>query len=244
MELPVAEIWYGIEPHTDGVIRLRETHIHPYWSGSIWLVRGAERDLVIDSGTGMVPLGPVIAAISDEPALAVALCHYYDHAGGLYSFEERACHPLEAESLTVPPQTWKNFVGTNALSALPYSGFQIQDYAMSAAPPTRLLEEGAIIDLGARCLEVLHIPGRTPGSLALWESARGFLFGGETLFIDPDRFDFPPKNVALYEASLRRLGELPVTTVFGGHYGGFSAAELHNLINDETGCYRESASDR
>ena len=119
MERPVAELWYGIEPYPGDVVRLREVHIHPYWSGSIWLVRGRERDVVVETGTGMVPPGPVVAAITDRPVLAVALSHYYDHAGGLSSFDERACHALDADLLAHPPRTWGNFVKADPFSALP-----------------------------------------------------------------------------------------------------------------------------
>ena len=100
MAKPIAETWYGIDPCPGGVLRLREAHVDPYMSGDIWLVRGAERDLVVDSGMGILPPGPVIAGLSDKPVLAVALCSYYDHAGGMYSFEKRLCHSLDADAIT------------------------------------------------------------------------------------------------------------------------------------------------
>ena len=100
MAKPIAETWYGIDPCPGGVLRLREAPVDPYMSGDIWLVRGAERDLVVDSGMGILPPGPVIAGLSDKPVLAVALCSYYDHAGGMYSFEKRLCHSLDADAIT------------------------------------------------------------------------------------------------------------------------------------------------
>ena len=87
MAKPIAETWYGIDPCPGGVLRVRETHVDPYMSGDIWLVRGAERDLVVDSGMGILPPGPVIAGLSEKPILAVALCSYYDHAGGMIGNE-------------------------------------------------------------------------------------------------------------------------------------------------------------
>ena len=230
MAKPIAETWYGIDPCPGGVLRLREAHVDPYMSGDIWLVRGAERDLVVDSGIGILPLGPVIAGLSDKPILAIALCSYYDHAGGMYSFENRLCHALDADAIAEGTDPITADVGDDMLLALPYAGYSILSHRMMPAPPTRILGEGDRIDLGDRAFEVLHIPGRTPGSIALWEAATGFLFTGETLFFDPLDRDFPPADAALYGRSLRRLTALPVTTVFGGHYGSFAGDRMTALI--------------
>ncbi len=237
--IPIAENWYGIEKYPDGITRLRETEIDPYLSGSIWVISGSDLELVVDSGTGIMPPYPVISAISEKPLIAVALCHYYDHAGGMYSFKERACHRLEADALANPLNDWIDFGFAKKckLSALPYANFDINDYSRKSASPTRLLEDGQIFDLGNRILEVLHIPGRTPGSIALWEEQTGFLFAGESLFIDPKNRHFPPEDNSEYEKSLLRVRNLPVTRAFGGHYESFSLEDLNKLIDDEIGRY-------
>ncbi len=237
--LPVAKSWYGVDSWPGDITRLREIHIDPCWAGSVWLVQGSERDLLVDSGTGIVPLAPLIAELTPRSVLAVALCSNFDHSCGFYSFDERACHALEAEALTHPKlRDLSDYLGVdNRLLAVPSAGFRLEDYVLPGAAPTQLVEDGDIIDLGNRQLEVMHIPGRSPGSVALWEAATGYLFGGETLFIDPDKRDFPAQDTADYEASLKRLGKLPVTTVFGGHYSSFSAAALAQLIEAEIGRY-------
>jgi glyoxylase-like metal-dependent hydrolase (beta-lactamase superfamily II) len=45
--------------------------------------------------------------------------------------------------------------------------------------PTRVVEEGDVIDLGDRTLTVLHLPGHTPGEIGLWEEATRTLFAGD-----------------------------------------------------------------
>lgn len=239
LDLPIAEAWYGVESHPGGITRVYEKYLDPYYSGSIWVISGTDRDLVVDTGTGIVPLAPFISTISGKALTAVALCHYYDHAGGMYSFDARACHRLEAEALSHPSKDWIDFgfIQDSGLSALPWSDFKINDYSRKPATPTQILEDDDVIDIGGRQLRALHIPGRTSGSLALWEENTGYLFGGETLFIDPNDYDFPPENTACYESSLRKLAKLPVTTVFGGHYGSFSGEELQHLIAHEIGRY-------
>lgn len=240
MSLPITDTWYGAETYADNIIRVYEKYIDAYWSGSIWLVRGAHADLVVDTGTGIVPPAPFIATLTNKPIIAVALCHYYDHAGGLYSFDTRLCHRLEATAITNPVEDLSDsFIIDSQVSALPYQGFNLRAYTRRSAQPTQLLDDGDIIDIGNRELKVIHIPGCTPGSIALWEEKSGYIFGGETLFVDPNNWDFPPEDIALYESSLKKISTLPVTKVFGGHYGCFSQDEMQHLIRNEIGRYAQ-----
>ncbi len=239
MKLPVAENWYRIDSYPDNIFRLTEKHIDPYWSGNIWLVVGSDKALIVDAGTGIVPPSTVASSITVKPVIAVALCCFYDHSGGLYSFSERACHHLEVDAIVDDSydRLAGNFIKNARFSALPYEDFCLRDYAAKSTKPNNILREADTIDLGDRQFEVLHIPGRTPGSIALWEEKSGYLFGGESLFIDPDKNHFPPQDVIRYEDSLRRLGKLPVVSVFGGHFERFSPKELEQLIKNEIGRY-------
>ena len=59
---------------------------------------------------------------------------------------------------------------------LPPGGYSSEAYRVTPAPATRLLAEGDTIDLGDRHFTVLHTPGHSPGSIALWEvGARRFV---------------------------------------------------------------------
>ena len=49
---PVANVWYSIEACKNDILMLRESNIDPYAVGDIWLVRGRDRDLVVDTGPG------------------------------------------------------------------------------------------------------------------------------------------------------------------------------------------------
>ena len=237
MTLPIAQTWYGIEPCEGGIVRLREAHVDPYLSGDFWLVRGKAMDLVVDTGAGIVPPAPVVEAIAGRAPLAVALCYFYDHAGGLYSFENRACHPLDAEALAEGRNAITGYVCPEMVSALPWPGYDVMTYRLETRPATRLLEEGDVIDLGDRQFEVLHVPGRSLGSIAIWEPATGFLFTGDTLLDDPLERDFPVADPVAFRASLARLASLPVQRVFAGHYGGFDRARMLELIGSEIARY-------
>ncbi len=234
MGKPVAEFWYAIQMRDNGILRLNEVHIDPYAVGDIWLLRGSEKDLAVDTGSGIVPPAPMIEAISGKPVLAVALNSFYDHAGGWHSFAERACHRLEAPALADPSEESSlasMYLTDERLFALPRTGYAAADYRMVGAEATRRLEDGDIISLGDRSLEVLHMPGRSPGGIALWESETGSLFTSDMLYDGDHGLAWPPDDPRAYIASLRRMGELPVSTVYPGHYGPFDATRMRALID-------------
>ena len=233
---PVADLWFSIEPRDNDIILLRESHIDPYAVGDIWLVRGVERDLVVDTGSGIVSPAPLVEAVAGKPVTAVALNCYYDHAGGWHNFADRACHPLDAPNLASPDAQRAavgDYLNNTTLWSLPWEGYRVEDFAMTPAKPTRLVEDGDSFDLGDRTLEVLHIPGRSPGGLAIWEAATGSLFTSDMLYDGDHGLAWPPGDPATYCASLRRMRQLPVKRVYAGHYGTMDRQRMVEVIDEQ-----------
>jgi glyoxylase-like metal-dependent hydrolase (beta-lactamase superfamily II) len=85
--------------------------------------------------------------------------------------------------------------------------------------PTRLLYEGDCLGT----LQVLHLPGHTPGSAGFYDKDAGILFSGDTLFVDGvGCTDLPGGDMAQLESSLRRLFALPATVcIYPGHGSPF-----------------------
>lgn len=233
---PVADLWFSIEPHDNGIILLRESHIDPYAVGDIWLVRGSKRDLVVDTGSGIVSPAPLVEAIAGKPVIAVALNCYYDHAGGWHSFSDRACHPLDAPNLASPVAEQAvvgDYLNNATLWSLPWQGYRVEDFAITPAKPTRLVEDGDRFDLGDRTLAVLHVPGRSPGGLAIWEAETGSLFTSDMLYDGDHGLAWPPDDPQSYCSSLRRMRRLPVSCVYAGHYGTMDRRRMLEVIDEQ-----------
>lgn len=83
--------------------------------------------------------------------------------------------------------------------------------------PDRMLRDGETLTLGATTFEIIHIPGHTPGHIAL--VGGGACLSGDVIFrIGCGRTDLPGGNMAALERSLRRLLELPDDiTIYPGH---------------------------
>ena len=250
MRLPVlapSDRWFDRKTIDDSITLLWEPHVIELMRCNIWHVRGRNRDLVIDTGMGVVSLVDAAKDLFDRPITAVATHGHDDHIGNHAEFADVVAHPLEAPLLEDPPlhsldvlEAW----GQEALDGLtamgydmsdPYfvtalpAGFAFDTYRQKAAPVSRLIEEGDVVDTGDRHFEVLHLPGHSPGSIGLWEERTGTLFSGDAIYDGPLLDELPESNVVDYCATMERLLQLPVTVVHAGHDPSFGRARLHEL---------------
>ncbi len=94
------------------------------------------------------------------------------------------------------------------VDAVPWQGFDETAWTIKGCEPTAFVSDGEVLDLGDRLFSVLHVPGHTAGSIALWEQATGVLFTGDTVYAD-DRlsFDDPGAGAPLPTASARVAGD-------------------------------------
>jgi glyoxylase-like metal-dependent hydrolase (beta-lactamase superfamily II) len=241
----VAERWFEPELVDVGLVRFSEPRVAPFLRATLFLVRGRDRDALIDSGLGIVPLREELTELFERPVVAVATHRHFDHTGGLYEFDEVAVHRADAEAVanaegfaSLRSEDYDEHevsgyaLPTSLLSALPREGFEVADYEVRPAPPTRILEEGDVVDLGDRWLTVLHLPGHTPGEIGLWEEETNTLFSGDCVYESGILLDeLPGSNIEDYVASMRRLLDVPVRVVHGGHDDWFGRERLLELID-------------
>jgi glyoxylase-like metal-dependent hydrolase (beta-lactamase superfamily II) len=121
------------------------------------------------------------------------------------------------------------------MSALPFADFDLADYHIEPAPPTQLIDEGDELDLGDRLLKVFHMPGHSPGSVCLYESATKTLFTGDVVY-DGVLFDeLYHSDPERYLETLARLREIPAETFHCGHYGSFGRERMPSVIEQYQG---------
>ncbi|MEP4198878.1 MAG: MBL fold metallo-hydrolase [Aliishimia sp.] len=235
MSKPVALDWYETIPFTDGVTLIREKHVAPWLRCNIWHVKGRDSDLIVDTGMGLRPLTAEIAALTERPLSAVMTHSHFDHAGGLHQFSHRCGHALEADIIKSPTEQNTvadiGYVIAETFTALPYAGFKHTDYTVKPAPLTRVIEDGDVFDLGDRVFKVMHLPGHSPGSIALYEGASETLFSGDVLYDGELLDELYHSDKTIYRESLARLKELPLRTVHAGHFKSFDRPRLINLVD-------------
>jgi glyoxylase-like metal-dependent hydrolase (beta-lactamase superfamily II) len=248
IDLPVADPWWVRERVGDGLTLLTEPHVHPLLRCNVWHVEGRDTDLVIDTALGLAPLRHLVERELAGGLLAVATHSHSDHIGGLREFGERAAHPAEADIMARPVVTCLDATRYDDTVLGPYrdAGYDVPELFVDAVPPggleatiakgdpvpaSRLIEEGDVVDLGDRSFEVLHLPGHSPGSIGLWEEATGILFSGDAVYDGPLLDELDGSDIDAYLLTMRRLRDLPVTVVHGGHEPSFGRDRLVEICD-------------
>ena len=166
--------------------------------------------VVVDAG---VEPGPLLDFLSRENLQleAVVLTHgHYDHIGGLKKLlktYDQAKLIIGREAQKVCRNPLRNF---SAFFASP----------ILAPKADRLVVQGERIEIDGLSLEVLDLPGHSPGSIGLYEAPDKSVYCGDTLFAGSiGRTDFPGASQELLLESIRnRLMNLPDDTkVRPGH---------------------------
>jgi glyoxylase-like metal-dependent hydrolase (beta-lactamase superfamily II) len=230
----IPDDWYTVTAMGDGVSLIRERYAQPWMRCNIWHVQGRDRDMLIDSGMGLRPLKREVATLRERPVTLVSSHAHFDHIGGAWEFDERLGHPLEAAIHAHPHNdatcatAW---IGAELLTALPHEGYDLRAFTIRPAPLTGYLDEGDRLDLGNRSFAVFHLPGHSPGSIALWEEKTLTLFAGDVIYDGALIDNAWHSNADDYRASLERLRALPVETVHAGHEGSFGRDRLLALID-------------
>lgn len=106
--------------------------------------------------------------------------------------------------------------------------FKVKDAAVS-----HHLVDGEKIRIGSGQLEVIHLPGHSPGGIGLYDPEDHFLISGDTLFNGSvGRTDLPGGNMArLIESIRKRLLTLPDDTVVYPGHGPASTIGKEKLVN-------------
>lgn len=226
--------WYETQSIGDGITLIRERHVAPWLRCNIWHVRGRDRDILIDTGMGLRPLKWEIPRLTERPLTAICTHCHFDHMGGAHEFDRRLGHASEAPVHAAP--TLDNSAATGwiiaeTFLAKPQADFTPAGYRVRPAPLTGYLDEGDVVDLGERAFHILHLPGHSPGSIALYDRKSEVLFSGDAVY-DGALFDTVyHSDKTVYRESLRRLRELPVSLVHGGHSASFGRERMVEIID-------------
>ena len=90
--------------------------------------------------------------------------------------------------------------------------------------------EKEIIDLKNFKLKVIFTPGHTAGSVCFFDSKKGFLFSGDTLFEGSfGRFDLPSGNRKELFNSIKKISGLKFNFLLPGHGGILNGSQKENI---------------
>jgi len=175
--------------------------------------------LVIDPGDDGARILAVLSAAAWRAVAIVNTHGHFDHVGANRSLVETTGAELMIHELDLP--------------LLQRAQLHAQQYGLHTEPspvPVRLLHDGEQLACGTLSCRVIHLPGHSPGGIALLCGTH--LFAGDVLFAGSiGRTDLPGgDHRTLVEGIRNRLWCLPGDTIVHPGHGPDTtiAREMHN----------------
>lgn len=158
-----------------------------------------------------------------EDVKRVIMTHtHLDHIGCLSQIREQLpwlelwVHEVEADPLESGDD--RTVYGMDMFKSMMVMQYQLKpgDFTFTV---DRRLKEGEVLEIGDMVWEILHIPGHSAGSIALYDPANRVLVPGDTVYADYaiGRFDLHGADASALKASLNRLAGLDVDILLPGH---------------------------
>jgi hydroxyacylglutathione hydrolase len=195
------------------MIRVQKFVFNPFQENAFLLFDETGECLLVDMGSYTVPeKKEVLYFIENNKLIPVMIvnthCHV-DHLLGNSFFKNKFKIPVAAHKED-------EFMLTNALEHGNMFGLEIE------APPKidNYLAGGDRITFGNSFLEILHVPGHSPGSIALFSREDKFLIAGDVLFNGSiGRTDLPggDYNTLISSIHEKLLVLPPDVVVYSGH---------------------------
>jgi len=211
----------------------------------MYLIVGAEKALLVDSGYGLLDLNAVIKTVTDKPVICVCTHGHLDHAPGASQFEEAYIHSKDFDvykqhtgsalimevgtrGLLMKPPVWmRNNPSYNKL---------VETMAQKQYPQLKAIDGIKSFDLGNRTIAWRHVPGHTQGSISVIDEKYNTAYDADACA--PGAWLFLPEssNLREYKNELEHyqafLEENNIKRRYVGHTGkALDAKYLRKLIN-------------
>ncbi|SKK68291.1 hydroxyacylglutathione hydrolase [Mycobacteroides abscessus subsp. bolletii] len=244
---PAVGSWYSREVVSEHLNLYREIHADSFVAANIWHVRGPDRDMVVDTGLGVSSLRREIPTLFQRDPVAYVSHWHLDHSGGAHEFDDvRVFETGVPQLLRPPPASLRRHglqkdlglpeVGADALllSQLPAPTYNPNQYRVIPVPNVKGISDSGVLDLGGKTqFRVVHLPGHTHDSSALFNERTGELFSGDVIYDDESEGlldTTSDSSVAQYVASFQKLKQMDVQTTYPGHGRTLDRQTLRSMI--------------
>jgi glyoxylase-like metal-dependent hydrolase (beta-lactamase superfamily II) len=167
---------------TTSAIDERTWAIDDHGSDTVYLITGNERALLLDTGWGVGDLPALVASLTTLPLVVVNSHGHPDHTYGNGDFQEVHIASADVQFVSeVPSLKTRRWIGSTILPRPLPPGFDVNTWASSVPASLVPIRDGQIYDLGGRTLEVIALPGHSPGSICVLDRRARYLFTGDSV---------------------------------------------------------------
>lgn len=147
-----------------------------------FLIEGIGKAMLVDTGYGTGDIKAFAETLTSLPIFLINTHTDRDHIGCNDSFKQVIMHPSEVKY------------------------YQLKK--MEGHTGIEYIEEGEVINMGNREFEIIHIPGHTPGSIALLDRGNKILISGDSIQTGAVYMFGEGRDFKTYILSLKKLEDI------------------------------------
>lgn len=209
--------WFTVETVDDHTYVISE---NKHWEKThCYLLCGESSALLIDTGLGVANIKKVVDGITELPISVVTTHIHWDHIGGHKYFDNIGVYKCErawlAEKFPLPTDVVKNNLTCKPCD-FP-NEFDINTYDIYRGEPRFLLDDGQILDLGNREIQVIHTPGHSPGHCCFYDIRNRYLFSGDLIYKGCLDMYYPTTDIYDFWNSIQKVEKLSISRILPAH---------------------------
>ncbi|HXV61339.1 MAG TPA: MBL fold metallo-hydrolase [Vicinamibacteria bacterium] len=207
--IPSSQDWFEVYEVFSGIYAIYEPG--QFEEVISYLVVGSERALLWDTGLGIGDMRTLVSELTELDLIVLNSHTHYDHIGGNYQFDTVWGTGTDFTRTNAAGRAHADvaeFVSEGWIWKETPPGFRRESYRIEPFSIEETVEDGTILDLGDRKLEVLLTPGHAPDAICLLDRENRLLFTGDTFYPAVLYAHLPGSDLEAYEATARRLSGL------------------------------------
>ena len=201
----ISDPWFEVYKVAPNTFAIYEPH--QFEEVISYLIAGKDSAILFDTGMGISDIHKLVTQLTPRPIIVLNSHTHNDHVGGNWQFD--TIYAMDTDF------TRQNAKGSSddaqdeltpgqICGELP-KGFDAKSYRTKPWTVTKYVQDGDVLDLGGRDIQIIATPGHAPDSICLLDSAAGLLFTGDTYYPAPIWLYRPETDLAAYESSVLRL---------------------------------------
>jgi glyoxylase-like metal-dependent hydrolase (beta-lactamase superfamily II)/membrane-bound inhibitor of C-type lysozyme len=201
--------WFEVYRIADGVFAIYEPG--QFEEVISFLVTGDDRALLFDTGLGIGDMRRVVEQLTDLDIVVLNSHTHYDHIGGNHQFETIYARDTEytrGRAAGSQPDAVAEFLKEGWVWKPLPAGFVVEDFRSRPFTISRFVDEGDVIDLGGRKLEILGTPGHAPDAICLIDRDNRLLLTGDSFYLAPLYTHLEGSDFLDYATTAARLAGL------------------------------------
>lgn len=184
-------------PGPKGILHIFVRSVSKGGDAWIHLLPGKDKALLVDTGFGVGDLKKLCREFTDLPIEVINTHSHRDHVGGNFQFDKVYIHELDMKALEAENAKLKSQVRAYDPPGDVYF-FEQSDVVQPRDYEIVPVKDGDVIDHGGGYeYEIFHLPGHSPGGIAILDRKRRMLFSGDAALYTATSMAGDPRKKSL-----------------------------------------------